>query len=351
MAVVKKMSKKIPPNKNIVSVQFDLFKSFLTNDKSQVSNTVDIWENIPKYFFTPQQVKKLRGKDGLAKPYEWNYFYKDLPCLVEIQPATIKQKDGSYKAFFPGITEELVEEALKKILSDQQCGIHVPETAETWIKFTLRRIQKELKNRGRDRNLKEIKHAITVMNKCVISYSIDGKEVWSGSILQDLVSVDRDKYLTDSDSCHVARLPLFISNSINKLDYRQFNYSRLMHCDEQLSRWIYKRLINKYVNANYMNDYHFMFSGLKHSGLLQQATESRNRIKVLSALNELVERGVLMNFKTDEIKEGRKIIDVKYTVKGSQNFISEQKASNKRSSNNQLMANNKKQNLVSKVSY
>jgi hypothetical protein len=40
-----------------------------------------------------------------------------MDCIVTIQPALIKQKDGSYKAFFSSVTEELIEEALKKILT------------------------------------------------------------------------------------------------------------------------------------------------------------------------------------------------------------------------------------------
>jgi len=55
------------------------------------------------------------------------------PCAVKIQPTLIEQEDGSYKAFFPSVTEELVEEALKKILADQRYGLHDPNNVETWV--------------------------------------------------------------------------------------------------------------------------------------------------------------------------------------------------------------------------
>ncbi|SMG64135.1 conserved hypothetical protein, partial [methanotrophic bacterial endosymbiont of Bathymodiolus sp.] len=111
--------KKMPPSKAIKSIQYDLFSQFLTNDPDSVSNTVELWESIPKYFFTPAQVEKLRTPTGHADPYEQPYSYKNMDCIVTIQPALIKQKDGSYKAFFSSVTEELIEEALKKILTDQ----------------------------------------------------------------------------------------------------------------------------------------------------------------------------------------------------------------------------------------
>ena len=326
-----KKEEKQPPALSIKSPQYDLFSQFVTNDPSEVSNTVEFWESIPKYFFTPQQVEKLRTDTGHADPYEWSYMFNDVSCAVTIQPALIKQKDGGYKAFFPSVTEELVEEALKKILTDQNCGIHDPQKAETWVRFSLSMISRELKARGRTRTRLQIKHAIKVMSGCIITLYREGDEVWTGSILQDLVTVNREKYLSDTDAQHIARLPLFVSHAINQLEYRQFNYCRLMSCNDQLTRWIYKQLIHRYRQANFLNEYNFMYSNLERdSGLLQQGRAIDNRRKVTSALDELVNRGVLLAYDTDVRKNGRKIIDVKYTVKPALEFVREQKAANKR---------------------
>ena len=333
----KKPPKISPPSMSIKSIQYDLFSQFVTNNPNSVSNTVELWESIPKYFFTPKQVEKLRTIDGLAKPYKWEYSYNNIPCAVKIQPALIEEEEGSYKAYFPSMTEELVEEALKKIFTEQQYGIHDLQKAESWVRFSLSMIQRELAARGRTRDRNQIKHAIEVMNKCNIAFFKDGKELWSGAILQDLVTVGREEYLADADAQHVARLPLFISHAINSLEYRQFNYDRLMSCNEQLTRWIYKRLVNRFRQASFMNEYHFMYSDIEQSsGLLQQATEGKNRQKVKSALDELQERGVLLKYETDERKEERKITDVKYTLWATGDFISEQKAANKRASDANL---------------
>ena len=330
-----KRTKKSPPITVTESAQFDLFKSFLSNDESEVSNAIEIWETIPKYFFTPQQVKKLRTSDGLANPFKWEFRYKGIASVAIIQPALIEQDNGSYLACFPSVTEELVEETLKKILTEQHYGMHDIENAETWVRFSLRMIQKELKARGRSRSNTEVKHAIEVMNKCNISFQQDGKEIWSGSILQDLITVGRRDYLADSDSHHAARLPLFITRSINKLDYRQFNYARLMDCNHQLSRWIYKKLIHRFKQASLTTQYHFSFSSLANeSGLLQQASETNNRQKVVDALDELNACGVLNGYKCEQKKAGRAVTDVIYHVVPSMEFVTEQKASNKRAANN-----------------
>ncbi len=334
-----KMPTKKPPKDHIKSVQLDLFSQFVTNNQSQVSNTVELWERIPKYFFTTKQVEKLRTDKGLAEPYEWIYTENQNTYTVTIQPAFIRQKNGSYKAFFPGITEELLEEALKKILTDQQYAIHDPEKTESWIKFTLGMLQKELKTKGRTRDINQIKHAIEVMSKCNISLSKNNKEIWNGNILQDLVTVGRKEYLASTDTHHIARLPLFISHSINFLDYRQFNYERLMNCNEQLTRWLYKRLINRFTQASHTTEYSCMYSDIKQaSGLLQQKRERDNRVKILSAFNELKEKNVILNYIIDERKKGRAVVDIKYTIKASPEFIKEQIASNKRTKDSKEIA-------------
>jgi hypothetical protein len=327
---------KEPPLDLMRSVQLDLFSEFLSNDLREVSNTVEYWERIPKYFISTQEQDKLRTAEGLANPYTYEYTVRDrngiaLPYKVRIQPALIEKTNGKYKAFFPTKTEEVIEEVLKKVFTEQNFGIHDPKNLESWVKFSYGMIRRELYRMGHALRYDQIKHSLEVMTKCMLTVYEDNKEIYTGAILQDYCSVDREKYLNDTDALHVARLPVFISHSINTLQYRQYNYLRFMECKEQLTRYLYKRLINRFINANYMNDYHFLYSDIKQaSGLLHYKEEKDNRKKVISALNELKEREVLLSYETEERKEGQRIIDVKYTVKSSPNFISEQKAANKR---------------------
>jgi hypothetical protein len=334
--ILNKETTKLPPVHPIKSIQFDLFGEFVTNDKSEVSNTVEIWERIPKYFPT-RTLDKLRPAIGQPDPYEWEYIEDGHKYTVVIQPALIKE-NGIYKAYFPSVTEELIEETLKKILADQNYGIHDTKNTETWVKFSLSMLYRELKVRCCTRSYTEIKQAIEVMNKCNVSFIKNGKEIWSGAILQDLVTIGRDDYLANTDAHHIARLPIFISQAINRLDYRQFNYDRLMKCNSPLARWLYKRLIHRFLNASLIQDHHFMYLDIKRSGLLQQSRESDNRKKVFDALTELVNRKVLLRFDHDPRGEGKKVDNVKYTVYPSTEFIKEQKAASKRKNDIQAKA-------------
>lgn len=329
-------AKKKPPTRSVQSTQFDLFAQFVANDASEVSNAVEIWETIPKYFLTPRQVEKLRTQNGHANPIKWSYT-DDME--IKIQPALVEQSDGRFLAFFPGVTEELVEEALKKILSDQRFGMHLPDHQETWVRFSLQMIKRELQAKNRSRSIDEIKHAVEVMASCVLTLSKDGKEIWKGSILQDLVTVGREEFLHDSNALHVARLPLFISQAINQLDYRQYNYQHYLQCSEQLARWLYKQLIHRYRQASDSNMYHFLYSTLaRNSALLRQTRPVDNRRKVISALDELKRRKILRSYQAQMEKHGSKIIDVKYTIKPTLEFINEQKAANRRDKQANLLS-------------
>ena len=116
------------------------------------------------------------------------------------------------------------------------------------------------------------------MSRCNITLSKNKKEIWNGAILQDLVTVDREEYIEDTGALHAARLPLFISHAIDKLEYRQFNIDRLMSLSTQLARWLYKRFVHRYKQASMIDTYHFTYSTVREeSRYLQGKTERNNR--------------------------------------------------------------------------
>ena len=303
----------------------------MRQEERDCSNAIEQWEAIPKYFFTRDQIEKLRTKDGLARSFVWNYTHQGRPHRVRIQPALIEQPDGTDKAFFPGTTEELVEEVLIKMLADRQRGYHDDELGDSWVLFSLRDLFRELMRRGRTRNLQQLKHALHVLSRCNITLERDGREIYDGSILSSVYLTGRSDFFDEATRACTVLLNPFLTHAVTYLEYRQFNYTRYMTCDTQLGRWLYKRLIHRYRQANHMNDYHCLFSTLcEASGLLQISYRAARR-KVLSTLDELVEVGVIKsNYRVEKIKNGRTTTDIKYTLYPTRAFIAEQIAANER---------------------
>ena len=97
--------------------QLDLFQIFLCNTdqkKDNLSNTVELWDAVPKYNISQRQQNKLRTKDGFLPTADHDFVYKGKNFSVKIWPAllTVEDKD---KAFYPSAREELVEDALRKL--------------------------------------------------------------------------------------------------------------------------------------------------------------------------------------------------------------------------------------------
>lgn len=338
--MAKAVTHKKPPVTLPKNRQYDLFTTFF-GDAPELSNTIELWDAIPKYTVTPRQQIAKRSSGNRLPVHEVTLVYAtrrgghrfETICRVAIQPASVKTGQG-YVDFYPSKDEELVEEVIRKLFADQQHGLHDPRNTESWVRFSLQMIRKELKARGKTRSLDEIKHSIEVLSKSHISLYLDDTDeaAYSAPILSDVTRVTRDNYRSDSTLTWIARLPALISKSVNELTYRQFNYGVLMSLSSQLSRWLHKRLSHNYINASHLDPYEVLFSSIQRdSGLLTYARTNDNLRALEDALNELVAKSVLLRWeRTDERRKGRKIVDIKYRLNAHSNFIGDVKAANAR---------------------
>ena len=333
--------RKTPPDSLDANKQYDLFTTFFGKDKRDLSNTIELWDAIPKYAVSPRQQNARRDDNGRLPVYVQEFHYRPsqgdnatLTCRLKVQPASIETSSGQFVDFYPSTDEELIEEVLKKIFSDQQYGIHSVEAYESWVRFTLYMIQKELKNRGKTRSLDEIKRSLEVMSGAVYEIEFQGQPrglKYTNPILNDLTRITRDDYQQDPKAMWTARLPALVSKSINDVTYRQFNYATLMSLPTPLSRWFHKRLSHRYINAGVMNSYKIRYSTIKRdSGLLHHSRSSANRKAIDAALNELIQRNVLLSVSSEEQREGREIIEVRYDLNAHPHFVTEVKAANAR---------------------
>ncbi|MEL7167747.1 MAG: hypothetical protein AAGN64_00215 [Bacteroidota bacterium] len=326
--------KRTPPAKSTKSRQYELFSTFF-GDADDLSNTIELWDAIPKYSVSARRQVHLRDAKGRLAVHEYEFTYKSRACRLVVQPASIKE-GGKYRDFYPSTDEELVEEVIRKVFADQRYGIHDPPNAESWVRFSLSMIRKELAGRGKARSIDEIKRSIEILANTSIRLYVSGEDedepIYTNTILSDLTKVTRKSYLDDPDAMWAARLPALISKSVNEMTFRQFSYGTFMALPTQLARWLHKRLSHNYVNAGYANDYTVLFSTLKRdSGLLESERVNTNVKALEKALDELAEAGVLFEWSKEERRGARnKLDDVLYTLKAHPDFIAQMKAANAR---------------------
>lgn len=342
-----------PPKKPQISEQLSMFRNFY-GDSKDLSNTIEMWDAIPKYAVAGRIQASMRDEKGNLPLYEQEFVYtptyanrpEPLHCKVIIQPVKIKNKDGTSTDYYPSADEELVEEVLKKIFSDREFGElaeHDPTQKKSKVWFTLNMVQKELKERGRTRSLDEIKQSIEILAKTVLEVGLlkDRSRrglLYTGTILQDLTRLTREDYLIDPKQLWCARLPEPISDSINNISYRQFNYGTLMDLKSPLARWFHKRLSHNYIQANHLNKYTISQTTIERdSGLVRHPRKDRRMAYVEGVLQELVEANVLETFEAEKASTntGKRVLNVKYHLQPSFDFVQEMKNANARNRDSQ----------------
>lgn len=331
---------KTPPQQVPKSAQYDLFVQFF-GDSRDLSNTIELWDAIPKYAVSARLQSRMRDASRRLPIHEHEFEYRPSPrtdgqpvrCKISIQPASIKTDDGQID-FYPSADEELIEEVLKKIFTDQHYGLHDTQQPESWVRWTLNMIRKELKARGKTRSDQEIKRSIEILTRSIYEVEITGKGrrlLYTNPILTDLTRITRSDYLDDPQSMWCARLPAIVSKSINELTYRQFNYGTLMSLSTPLARWFHKRLSHQYTNASLQHPYSILFSTIERdSGLLYHSRTAEKVKSINAVLDELSSHHVLLGHEHEKRMKDRKIDDVLFHLTPHPDFVREVKAANAR---------------------
>ena len=335
--------------------QLSLFQGFLCNtddERQKLSNSIELWDAVPRYSTSRRAMVKMRDEHGNLPLLQLQFEYRGTKFSVSIQATQIEVKDKNGKlkktwdgkpvtiAYYPSANEELVEEALRKLAVNQKSGFYVDEKpkARSGVSFTLYQLRNELKQRGHTRSFDEITLSLDILsgsNINIIAYSPTSIDMPFGksNYLAAMTGVTRKDMISDPNKKWMVQFHPFVTASIDKLSYRQFNYHQLMSHTTQLARWLHKQLILKYTFASRLHPFEMRYSTIQRdSAMLDNYSRPIDaRVACESSMNELKEHGVLMGL-TRRVEEGvrGKITDVVYTLTPSSEFVAEAKAANKR---------------------
>ncbi len=312
--------------------QLSLFRTFLPDEEDKYSNTIELYDAVPKYFTNARAIAALREAGKYLPILDREFEHRGEVYKVQIHPARIRYKDKQEKEFYPSQREELVEEALRKIACDHSNGVYLDDQAG--VQFTLYELRQELMARGHGINVPDLLEALKICNLATISVQkADGTGVMQASIFPLLLIVSKEEWLKHPRQarCYVQFNPL-VTASINRLSYRQFDYLTYMSYKHRLSRWLHKRLAHNYLQAGILHPYTIRMSTiLRDSGLPQKERGHDNAREIDKTLQELQDKRVLMGFDTDVLRGPRhKIVDIKYTLRPDLSFVDEVKRANAR---------------------
>lgn len=328
-------------DKAFVGKQLSLFQGFLANTTDQrdtLSNAVDLWDSIPRYSISRVRMNAMRTPEGFLAVAKLDFNYRGRALNAKIYPAQIETSPDQWKSFYPGAREELIEHALRKISAEQSCGFFDQPNYRSGARFSLHQLRKELEQQGHSLRYDELIEALDILSLSSIEIegvTGDGDEAFARSTyLSALSGVRRKEYDADATARWTAQFHPLVTQSIDQVTYRQFNYQRLMKCNSQLARWLLGQLVLKYTQAGPLTSFEMRYSTIKRdSALLSGYKRERDAFAALDdAWAELTSLGALATVQKVEQRGLRgKLENVVYTLVPTREFSAEQKAANRRS--------------------
>lgn len=323
MTAVKDLDKRLDESTVVTNKQMALFHLPGVIDKNH-SNLIDVYDALDKYSYG--RSKKVKKIDEASR--KTVAFINKAEIHAVIRAANMTDSKGKTYLVYPGEREERVEEALRKLAVNGD-GVFIDGSAG--VTFTLYSLQKELKNNGHYYTIPDIKDAILVNRRASLTVTTaDNSAIVDSGFFEAVGLVDRKDYESNSKARCYVRFNALVTESILRLTYRRYDYSRSMRISSSLARYIFKRMSLYFTQAATNVPYTpSLISFLKQSPRHISERMAENIRAMNTALDALKKADVISHWEEERIKEGRKIVDVRYKIYAHETFIQQQKAGGK----------------------
>lgn len=294
--------------------QLELFE--LEPESKEYSQSVELYDFIPKYIWG--KVKRIDGEflRTLRREFECRGRKYDLTLM----PARIEDGKENSKEYFPSQREELVEDALRKMMTERQS---VMLDGEVGISFTIYQLQQELNDKGHTYSYDELKDAIRVLNGTdIILKDKTGEVEIAFSPIENYGFAGEGK-----ETKTFVRFSPLVTHSIQSGSFRMFNYEKSMSFKSVIARQLHKRMSHHFKQAGFTEVYEILLTTIiRDFGLTKQKRLGDNLRDVAKSLKIMKEKEVIHSYKTEKIyqkKPRKKIIDAKITIHPHASFIND----------------------------
>ncbi len=335
-------------------IQLQLFDGWFAQDsETENSRTLGVWDVLPWRILSHSR----GGKVPEVIVFESVRVNEGKEVTLFLTPAilrpkiigkglTSEPKATASAVLFPGIREELVERALRKLAVQQTIESRVMPDATNGsltieIVFSLQQLRAELERTEHGFTVEQIREALQVMHLCNVAVEcpndgfLHGK---SGAILPTLEFVRRSEDAENLSSLYRATFHPLANAAILGQFYHPVNYARVMKLMQPLSRWI-ATLLNvrfRYATRGIGKDKRSFRLTLKRilsdSGITPEPRMRDNVERVRAAVQELLAAGFLdrglrlEDFETIQFEKTRgrpKIINAEWLLYPSDRFARE----------------------------
>ncbi len=298
-------------------------------EQQRYSNTIELYDFMPKYHWG--KVERIGGE--FLRVLEREFECKTIKYKIEIAPAVITDSDGVKRYYYPSKREELVEDALRRLATTEK-GVFLDDRAG--VTFTLYQLQQELKRTGHSYSIKELKDALLICSRTNITVTTeDGRAVLSSNMFETLGLQTREDWKgTGQKTKAFVRFNSLVSEGIKTGAFRQLDYEKAMSYSSVIARQLHKRMSHHFTQASISTRYEIKLSTIiRDFGLTAYTWISQNLRDVESALKEMKEKDIILNYTTEKLLDTRqriKLIDAKFTIMPHPNFSGGVIAANRR---------------------
>jgi hypothetical protein len=306
------------------------FFELISPEDRRFSNTIELYDFMPKYNYS--KVERINGKflNALQREFECRgHHYR-----LEIKPASLRDKQGNERYYYPSKREELVEEALRKLASEGQ-GVFLDDQAG--VTFSLYQLQQELKRTGHSYSKDEIKDALQVCaQSSLVLTSDDGSAIMIASLFETVGLKTHEDWAGQGEKSRAfVRFNPLVTASIKNKSFRLYNYEASMSYSSVIARQMHKRLAHHYTQASLANPYRIgLKTIIRDFGLTAYERLSHNLRDVVKALDEMKEKNVIAHYhvtKTVDPAQRNKLVDAMISIAPHPTFTNEVIEANKRS--------------------
>lgn len=296
------------------SIQLTLFEA--EPEDKDYSRSVELYDFIPKYCWG--KVKRIEGE--FLRTIKREFECRGRNYQLTLMPARIEDGKDNSKEYFPSQREELVEDALRKLMTERQ-GVMLD--GEAGIVFTLYQLQRELSEKGHTFSYDELKDAIRILNgtDIVLRDASENVEV-AFSPIENYGFAGEGK----ETQTFVKFSPL-VTHSIKSGTFRLINYDTAMSYKSVIARQLHKRMSHHYIQASLTNTYDILLTTIiRDFGLTPQKRIGDNLKEIVKALEIMKENEVILNFKIEKLcseKPRRKITDAKIYIQPHPHFVND----------------------------
>jgi len=321
--------KKLEEYRQTQPEQMILFQLTASPEERRYSNTIELYDAIPKYHWG--NAERIHGE--FLRNLDRDFEHRGTRYKVTISPAKLRGRDGREKDYYPSQREELVEDALRKLACDGK-GVFLDDHAG--VVFSLYELQQELKRMGHGYNIAEIKDALMICAKASMELTTDdGTAVVVSNLFETLgVQTREDRRSGGAKSKSFVRFNLLVTLSIKNQTFRRIDYEKCMAYRSVIARRLHKRMSHHYTQASMAHPYTILLSTIIRDFGIKEYDHIRvNLFKVQEALEEMKEQEVINDFKVEKIysKERKnKIADAKFTLLPHLSFVQDMIGANAR---------------------